>query len=77
MDNPMPITSYASVLDPETMRAAQEAYDLAWAEILQVNGNDLQLARDVLARRIIEGIQSQDERDPERLKVYALAGFKT
>jgi hypothetical protein len=34
-----------------------------------------QLARDVIARRIIEAIQKQDERDPEQLKSYALDGF--
>ena len=73
----MPLTSYATVLDPETMRAAQKAYDLAWAEISQANGYDLQLAQNLLARRIFEGIQKQDERDPERLKAYALDGFKT
>jgi hypothetical protein len=71
----MPITSYASVLDPETMRIAQKAYDLAWAEISQVNGYDLQLAQNLLARRILEGIQKHGERDPERLKAYALERF--
>ena len=53
----MPLTSYATVLDPETMRAAQEAYDLAWAEIQkEPNGHDLEQARNLLAKRIIDAI---------------------
>lgn len=31
-DCQMPLKSYAAVLDPESSRTAQEAYDLAWAE---------------------------------------------
>jgi hypothetical protein len=59
----MPLAPYASVLDPEMMRVAQEAYDMARAEIRQVDGYVLELARNLLAKRIIEKIQKQDERD--------------
>lgn len=67
--------SYRSSLDPETLAAAQDAFDLAWPEIEAAGGHDLQLARNLLARLIVEAAM-EGERDPERLKNYALEGFK-
>jgi hypothetical protein len=34
------------------------------------------LARDLIARRIMEATMTQGERDPERLKIYALEEFE-
>ena len=73
----MPFTAYKSSLDPEAMHAALEAFELAWAEIMTVpDAYDTDLARNVLARRIMEAAMEKGERDPERLKAYALEGFK-
>lgn len=36
---------------------------------------DTDLARNLLARRIIEAAMENGQRDPERLKAYALQGF--
>jgi hypothetical protein len=72
----MPFTPYKSVLSPYDLAAAQQAFDLAWAEVETVEGYDMQLARDLLAKRIIEAIQEHGERDPDRLKAYALEGFE-
>ena len=72
----MPFTPYKSSLDPEALHAALEAFELAWAEIMAVpDAYDTDLARNVLARRIIEAAMENGERDPERLKAYALKGF--
>ncbi|HUE72753.1 MAG TPA: hypothetical protein VMP01_17840 [Pirellulaceae bacterium] len=72
----MPFTPYKTNLDPESLRAAQDAFDLAWAEIRKVpDGCDMQLARDLLAKLIIEAAVEQGEREPEKLKAYALDGF--
>jgi hypothetical protein len=73
---PMPFTSYTSTLGPETLMVAQEAFASAWAEILAApDGYDLQLAHDLLAKRIMQAALEQGERDPVRLKAYALEGF--
>ena len=72
----MPFTEYKSSLDPETLEAAQAAFDLAWTEITSVQQiYDTLTARTLLARLIIEAALKNGERDPERLKAYAVAGF--
>jgi hypothetical protein len=73
----MPFTPYKSVIDPETLKALQEAFDQALAEVLaSPDGSvDEQQARDVIAKRIVEVAQEQGERDPVRLKRHALQGF--
>ena len=71
----MPFTPYKSSLDPKALAAAQEAFDLAWLEIEAVpDGYDMQLTRKLLAKRIVVAAL-QGERDPERLKAYALEGI--
>lgn len=63
-------------LDPEAMHAALEAYELAWAEVMaRPDGYDAPAARDLLAKRIIKAATENGERDPDRLKAYALEGF--
>jgi hypothetical protein len=71
----MPFTPYRASLDPYARAAAQDAFDLAWPEIRATGGYDMQLARYLLAKRIVEAAM-EGERDPERLKAYALEGFK-
>jgi ATPase subunit of ABC transporter with duplicated ATPase domains len=71
----MPFTLYKSSFDPETLRALQEAFDKAWSETVAVS-HDEKSARNMLARRIIDAWRDKGERDPERLKAYALEGFK-
>jgi hypothetical protein len=72
----MPFTSYTTVLDPYDLAAAQQAFDKAWAEVSAVPGGyDLQLARDLIAKRVVTGITTTGDRDPEKLKAYALEGF--
>jgi hypothetical protein len=41
------------------------------------DGYDVPMARDLLARRIINAALEQGEFDLERRKAYALAGFKS
>jgi hypothetical protein len=68
--------NYKASLDPEAMNAALEAYELAWAEIMPPpDAHDASVARDLLAKRIIEAAMENGERSPERLKAYALEGF--
>ena len=72
----MPFTPYKSNLDPETLRAAQEAFDMGWAEIQKVPGGyDLDLARNLLAKKIMECALEHGERDPELMKSCALEWF--
>lgn len=70
----MPFTPYKQSLGPETLHAAYEAFDLGWADIQKLDGHDVQLARNLLAKLIVEAAL-KGERDPERLKDYALEGF--
>jgi hypothetical protein len=59
----------------DALAAAQEAFDLSWAEIAKVEGGyDLGLARDLIAKLIVDAAL-KGERDPVRLKAFALAGF--
>jgi hypothetical protein len=70
----MPFTPYDSSLTPDALAAAQEAFDLGWAEIEAAGGGyDTQLARNLLAKRIVKAALT-GERDPTRLKAYALEG---
>ena len=73
----MPFTPYQSSFDPETLRTLQEAFDMAWSDAVAVPGvsHDEKSARNMLARRIIDAWRDKGERDPERLKAYALEGF--
>ena len=71
----MPFTPYKTNLDPDALAAAYEAFDLGWPAIEATEvGYDMQLARNLLAERIVEAAML-GERDPERLKTYALDGF--
>jgi hypothetical protein len=68
--------TYKASLDLEAMNAALEAYELAWAEVMPPqDAHDASVARDLLAKRIIKAAMENGERDPERLKAYALEGF--
>jgi hypothetical protein len=71
----MPLTPYKSSLDPEELGAAQAAFDMAWAEASLPDGLDEQTARNLIARRIMDDLES-GERDPVRLKAYALRVFE-
>jgi hypothetical protein len=72
----MPFTTHKNALDPHDLAAAQEAFDAAWAMIEAMQGGyDLQLARNLIAKRIVACIAENGDRDPERLKAYALEGF--
>ena len=73
----MPFTPYQSSFDPETLRVLQEAFDSAWSEVAAVPGVTLdeQSARNTIARRIVDAWREKGERDPDRLKSYALEGF--
>jgi hypothetical protein len=52
------------------------AYELAWAEVMaHPDAHDAPAVRDLLAKRITEAAMENGERDPERLKAYALDGF--
>jgi hypothetical protein len=71
----MPFTPYKSSLDPEALGTAQAAFDMAWADAILQDALDEQTARNLIARRIMDAIES-GERDPVRLKAYALRVFK-
>ena len=58
----MPFTSYKQSLDPETLHAAYEAFDLGLAEIQKINSYDPQEARDLLAKRVVQAALEQRER---------------
>jgi hypothetical protein len=75
----MPFTPYRSTFGPETLSALQEAFDMAFTEVLAAPDPDMdeQVTRDLIAQRIVEAAQEHGERDPVRLKDYALQGFKT
>jgi hypothetical protein len=69
--------TYKATLDPEAMNAALEAYELAWAEVMAPSdAYDASLTRDLLAKRIIKAALEDGERDPRRLKAYALEAFR-
>jgi hypothetical protein len=70
------VIPYENSLDPEVMHAALEAFELAWAAIPAVpDAYDTNLARDLLSKRIIKAALENGERDPDRLKSYALEVF--
>lgn len=72
----MPLAPHKSNLDPETTKAALEAFDIAYAIIMaRPDYHDTVVARELLVSRIIGAAIEHDECDPEQLKNYALAGF--
>ena len=71
----MPFTPYKSSLNPDTLGTAQAAFDMAWAETNLQDKLDEQTARNLIARRIMDAVES-GERDPVRLKGYALQVFR-
>jgi hypothetical protein len=71
----MPFSPYKSSLGPDTLDTAQAAFDMAWADASLPATVDQQTARNLIARRIMDAIES-GEFDPDRLKVYALLVFE-
>lgn len=73
----MPFTQYKSSFDPETLQVLQSAFDMAWSEVAASPSVDIdeQSARNMIARRIVDAWRDQGERDPERLKRYAVEGI--
>lgn len=55
----------------------QEAFDRAWNEVGASPGVqvDQEAARKMIANRIIDAWRDTGERDPERLKDYAIQGI--
>jgi hypothetical protein len=72
---PMPFTPYKSSLDPEALGTAQAAFDMAWADAILQDALDEQTARNLIARRIMDAIES-GERDPVRLKGLCAQGVQ-
>lgn len=73
----MPFAPYRASFDPETLQVLQTAFDMAWHEVGASPGVavDQQAARNLIARRIVNAWRDQGERDPERLKRYAIEGM--
>ena len=73
----MPFTPYQSEFDADTLRVLHEAFDRACLALLDLPDVhiDEQMARDLIARRIVAAAHEHGERDPKRLKDYALEGF--
>jgi hypothetical protein len=73
----MPFKPYKSSFDPETLQALQDAFDMALAEVLASPEGSIneQQARDAIATRIVAAARESGERDPDRLKAYALVNF--
>lgn len=71
--------SHTVTFDPETLQALQEAFDQALAEACNSRDGrvDEQSVRDMLALRIVTAARDHGERDPDRLKAYALQGFES
>lgn len=67
----MPFTPYKANLAPDALDDAQAAFDQAWTAISLPHDMDEQTARNLIARRIMDAIES-GEREPERLTAYAL-----
>ena len=75
----MPFTPYESEFDADTLRVLHDAFDMACLEILDLPEVhiDEQMARDLIARRIVAAAHEHRERDPDRLVRYALEAFET
>jgi hypothetical protein len=71
----MPFTPYKSSLGPDALGTAHAAFDMAWADASLPDDLDEQTARNLIARRIMDAIES-GEYDPARLKAYALRVFE-
>lgn len=67
-----------SEIDPTTLSAALEAFYAAWTEIESAGVlGDRDAAHNILTRRIVEAAVERGEREPDRLKAYALEGFNS
>jgi hypothetical protein len=75
----MPFTPYRSKFDADTLRVLHDAFDMACLELLDLPEVhiDEQMARDLIARRIVAAAHEHGERDPDRLVRYALEAFET
>jgi hypothetical protein len=75
----MPFTAHKSAFSPEDLKVLQEAFELAWSDIalVPIISSDPDSARELLAQRIVAAAKKHGERDPERLKRYALKAFET
>lgn len=75
----MPFTPYTSDFDADTLRVLRAAYDQACLELLDLPEVhcDEQMARDLIAQRIVAAAHEHDERDVDRLVRYALEAFET
>lgn len=73
----MPFTQYKASFDPDTLQVLQTAFEMAWSEVAASPGVavDQQAARNLIARRIVDAWRDHGERDPERLKKYAVEGI--
>jgi hypothetical protein len=71
----MPFTPYKSNIDPDALSTAQAAFDMAWSDASLPANVDEQTARNLIARRIMDAVES-GENDPDRLKSYALQVFE-
>jgi hypothetical protein len=74
----MPFAPYKSDFDADTLRVLHEAFDMACLAILDLPEvhMDEQMARDLIAMRIVAAARDKGERDPEQLKRYALQAFE-
>jgi hypothetical protein len=71
----MPFTPYRAHFPPEISTDLQRAFDAAWVIADRKRGViDEDEAKDIIAMRIVMAAQD-GERDPERLKMHALAWF--
>ena len=75
----MPFTPYQSDFDADTLQVLQSAFDRACLALLDLPDVhiDEQMARDLIARRIVAAAHEHGERDPDRLVRYALEAFET
>lgn len=74
----MPFGPFQSNFDAETLGIFEEAFDLAWSEVAATSGvmADQQTARNLIARRIVVAWRDHGERDPQRLKSYAIRPWR-
>ena len=74
----MAFSKYSLNLQPEALAVLQQAFDDACAKLQErpFEGMDEQLARDMIAKRIIEAAIERGERNPASLRRYALDAFE-
>jgi hypothetical protein len=63
-------------LGPDALSTAQAAIDMAWSDASLPDKLDEQTARNLIARRIMDAVES-NERDLVWLKGYALQVFES